>query len=527
MFGGPTTTIGEAREGLSAVVVAPATDELVEGFGALDDLKATVMEGLVEFIRSGGHDADGWRSPVGWLRAHVSMTKPEAIRWAAQARSLAAWPTLAGLFFTRELSAAQVEVVCRSVPKALVELYAQHDAEISPLLVGLCVDDTTTAIGDWVAKAESVTSPDPAEVVDPDGPLPSIAHVRLSSFGPDDRTAVAGELDATTAAIVAHALTVATRPDLDDEDRMVSQRNAEALGVIARFYLDHHDGGARARQHPHLNLTLDVPGLYKAILSGLGIRTATDLDAFLAIRPVSILEEAIIRHALAHATGRPTSPDGHTLPPEVVTTVFGPGSTISRVLMADGEVLDHSRKVRCATGALRDTVLIRDHGCRFPTPTGERCDAPATWIDGHHITHWRHGGTTSLDNTLALCANHHGAVHRNRWSCTVDPTTGAVTVTGPDGSTTTGPPRDARPPELPLHHPVLDDLIPQLPAAPPTRHDSAWLRTRRATPRVLPGDTVTAPVRDDEPLFAALGGLADALLSDDPGGIWAWPRGTG
>jgi hypothetical protein len=527
MFGGPTTTIEDVRRTISSAVVAPATDDLVEAFGALDDLKARVMEAVVELIRSGGHDADGFRSPVGWLRAHVSLTEPEAIRWAAQARSLAAWPTLAGLFFDRKVSGAQVEVVCRKVPRPLVGFYAEHDAEVSPLLVGLCVDDTLTAIADWVARAEAVCSPDPGEVVEPDGPLPASAHVRLSAFGPDDRSALTGELDAATAAIVAQALAVATRPDRDGEDRLSSQRNAEALRDISRFFLDHNDSDPRARNHPHLNLTIDVPGLYKAILTGLGIRTAADLDAFLAVRPVSLLEEAIIRHALAHATGRPTTTDGHTLPPEVITTIFGAGSTMSRVLTADGEVLDHGRKVRCATGALRTAVLLRDQGCRFPTTTGDRCDAPAVWIDGHHLTHWRHGGTTDLDNTLALCANHHGTAHRDGWTCTVDRVTGAVTVTRPDGTSRTGPPRAARPPGLPLHHRALDDLVPELPPGRAPWSNSTWLRARRAIPRVMPADTVTAQVRDDEPLFAALGGLADALLSEDPGGIWAWPRGSG
>jgi hypothetical protein len=74
------------------------------------------------------------------------------------------------------------------------------------------------------------------------------------------------------------------------------------------------------------------------------------------------------------------------------------------------------------------------------------------WIDGHHITHWRDGGTTSLDNTAALCANHHGVVHRTGWTLTTDPD-GTHTITRPDGETLTSPPpRRQRPPTLPLHH---------------------------------------------------------------------------
>jgi hypothetical protein len=136
---------------------------------------------------------------------------------------------------------------------------------------------------------------------------------------------------------------------------------------------------------------------------------------FVRIRPVSAIEEGFLRDALEHATGRATTLDGHTLTPEAITTIFGAGSTLERVLLTEGRILDHGRHVRLITGPLRDAMVVRDIGCRFPSPTGTRCDAPVVWIDGHHITHWREGGVTSLDNTAALCANHlpsHRATHR-------------------------------------------------------------------------------------------------------------------
>jgi hypothetical protein len=501
MSGGPTTTIPEARQGIASVAVAPATDELIEAFGALDDLRAKVLEALVEFVRSGGNDADGFRSPIGWLQAHTSMTRPEACRWAAQARSLAAWPTLAALFFDRQLSGAQVDVICRAIPKDLADLYAEHDAEISPLLVGLCVTDTTTAIHDWVAKAQAVTSPDPSEAIDPTEPVEVGGYLRISPYGADGGAAVAGDLDADTTAIVQRALAIAERPDRPGEDRMQSQRNAESIRTIFGFYLDHHTerSNARARNHPHLHVVTDIADLYRSILWGLGVHTAGDLERLLAVRPVPILEEAIMRDALAHATGRPHTPDGLLLSPAAITTILGAGSTIARVLTADGVVLDHGRHVRLATGPLRDAMLIRDHHCRWPTPTGQPCDGPVDWIDGHHVTHWRHGGTTDLDNTLALCATHHGYAHRDGWTCEVDPDTGAVTVTRPDGTPTTGPPRAARPPRLPLHHPHIDALRPQ-PAPIP---DEASRRVRPS----LDHNDAHPPIEDDE--------LSDDELSDD------------
>ena len=97
---------------------------------------------------------------------------------------------------------------------------------------------------------------------------------------------------------------------------------------------------------------------------------------------------------------------------------------------------------------------MRDQGCRFPG-----CDAPAEWIDAHHLQHWSTGGTTALTNLAGLCANHHGIVHRDRWSLTSTPD-GTLTFTRPDATVLTSPPpRYRRPPPLPLHLPAIDELL--------------------------------------------------------------------
>jgi HNH endonuclease len=36
-------------------------------------------------------------------------------------------------------------------------------------------------------------------------------------------------------------------------------------------------------------------------------------------------------------------------------------------------------------------------------------------IDGHHITRWRQGGATELDNLVLLCHRHHWMVHEGGW----------------------------------------------------------------------------------------------------------------
>ena len=55
----------------------------------------------------------------------------------------------------------------------LVELYAEHDAECSPVLVGLSLADTKVAVTEWVRRAEAVTAIDPSALEAPPAVAPS------------------------------------------------------------------------------------------------------------------------------------------------------------------------------------------------------------------------------------------------------------------------------------------------------------------------------------------------------------------
>ncbi|WP_323100204.1 HNH endonuclease signature motif containing protein, partial [Intrasporangium sp. YIM S08009] len=67
----------------------------------------------------------------------------------------------------------------------------------------------------------------------------------------------------------------------------------------------------------------------------------------------------------------------------------------------------------------RVLVLDRDRGCRFPgCPTSS-----ADYLEVHHLTHWRDGGLTDLDNLACLCTFHHDSHHRGEYAITGDPTT--------------------------------------------------------------------------------------------------------
>jgi hypothetical protein len=67
---------------------------------------------------------------------------------------------------------------------------------------------------------------------------------------------------------------------------------------------------------------------------------------------------------------------------------------------------------------IRTAIITRDRGCTYPG-----CGAPAPWCDVHHLTTFRHGGPTSIDNGALLCGRHHRYVHALHL-------TGHVTTTG-------------------------------------------------------------------------------------------------
>jgi len=121
---------------IEGVDPAPSATVVAELLVARDRLDAKVCAALSGFVARGGHRVDGWGSTAGWLRAH-GVGERDAQRLAVRVSRLARWPELARLWSAGELSGAQVDLTVGMIPKGLVDLFADHDPEISPLLVGL------------------------------------------------------------------------------------------------------------------------------------------------------------------------------------------------------------------------------------------------------------------------------------------------------------------------------------------------------------------------------------------------------
>ncbi len=122
------------------------------------------------------------------------------------------------------------------------------------------------------------------------------------------------------------------------------------------------------------------------------------------------------------------------LPFDVLTNYLMDADRLTVVdLHRNGRIVDHSerldlgRSTRLANRAQRRVLRARHSTCVVPG-----CDVPFDRCDIHHVTWWRHGGTTDLVNLAPLCGRHHDRVHSGGWALHVD-ADGMVTVQLPNG----------------------------------------------------------------------------------------------
>ena len=171
----------------------------------------------------------------------------------------------------------------------------------------------------------------------------------------------------------------------DEDDRTPRQRRHDALGALARYYLQSAETiPAVNGERPRVVLTINAADLLG------GRATWGRLDSGL---PISF--ESSQRLAC----------DAQVSP---------------AVLDERGDVLRLGRTSRLWSAAQRRAAWIRDEGrCVFP-----KCRRPP--VDLHHIVWWSEGGATDLENAAWLCAFHHWLVHEAGWTLRRDEDGGYV-----------------------------------------------------------------------------------------------------
>ncbi|MCL2595039.1 MAG: HNH endonuclease, partial [Promicromonosporaceae bacterium] len=180
------------------------------------------------------------------------------------------------------------------------------------------------------------------------------------------------------------------------DDRLPTQRRAQALADLGRIVLDNGQVGTGASVRPHLTVTISWSELQQQIASAnLDPQTEPELfdqaQRLLALKrtPASfenstgVLPDTLLRRIACDT--------------EIDRIVFGP----------DSQVLNIGRRARTIKGHLRKAVIARDQHCTYPG-----CYEPPSRCEVHHaIKHWaKHDGETSVDNAALLCWHHHDHV---------------------------------------------------------------------------------------------------------------------
>jgi hypothetical protein len=310
----------------------------------------------------------------------------------SRARKLAHLPVTAAAWRDGTLSSGQVEAIAAHLDPDTVGLFADHETDMVPTLVGLSLPDVAAAMGAWRECATSDRDPKPE---------PSQAlHLSRTLGG---RWRLDANLGPETGELLTTALRLAQTPDTNGEPaRTPATRRADALADICRHFLDHQQTRRAGRHRPHLNLVLDLDR-YRALRSaGAASVNGTRLDRTTTDR---LLCDTAIHRVLSH--GRPA-------------------------------ILDYGTTTRTIPAPLYNALIVRDRHCRFPG-----CDRPAAWCEGHHIHPWQAGGPTQLANLVLLCSRHHHLLHRPRWHTKLLPDT-TLEITNPNGHTRTSHPPPLR-----------------------------------------------------------------------------------
>lgn len=126
---------------------------------------------------------------------------------------------------------------------------------------------------------------------------------------------------------------------------------------------------------------------------------------------------------------------GIDLPIETVRRMACTANLTPVIVAADGVHLELGRTTRLANRAQRRALRAMYRGCAIPG-----CTVSWDHVVIHHLTYYRNGGATDIDNLLPLCSKHHHLAHEGRWQLTLD-TDRNLTIVRPDNTRmTTGPP---------------------------------------------------------------------------------------
>ncbi len=334
-------------------------DEIARASGVLEAERARTV---AEIERRGIHVLSGHLSITSWVEHRTGTTWSEAARQVRTARALEAMPAVREALYEGDLSSSAVGQLV-AARDAHPQEFALAEQTLLDAARTLGPRELRRAVAHWQDTVDSDAAD--RERFDRRG-----LHV---SPRVDGMVRIDGDLDPETGQTLLTALGSITDSwvrGASEDPRSPAQRRCDALGELARQWLDGRDRPLVGGERPHLTVTLDI----EALEGRAGRRC--ELDETGTVSPSSARRIAC-------------------------------DASVSRVITRGGsEPLDVGRRTPVVPAGLRRAVVLRDGGCRFPA-----CDRPAPWCDAHHVVHWADGGQTRLANLVLMCRRHHRLVH--------------------------------------------------------------------------------------------------------------------
>jgi uncharacterized protein DUF222 len=350
-----------------SLTAAATGEELREVRSIIDSLEQEFCSSARSFQRCGGHLLEGAPSAVSWLRHNCNMSSTAAADRLCVGRELESLPKVAEALAAGEIGYQSASVLCHLRDK----LCEKRELFVEGEMLELARRHTVKDLRFLCLHAR--------HAVDPDGFFKDAEEdfsrrwLQVSQMA-DGMHVIDGVLDPVGGAAVLTALDSLARRFSPEDVRSHSQRMADALVELTHHALDEGKLPSRGGVKPHVNLTTTL----EALKGELGA-PAVEIEF-----SVPVSSRTLER--------------------------FACDCTMSRVLLADSQVIDVGRATRVVSGPTRRALKARDKGCRFPG-----CDRPVNWTSPHHIEFWGRGGKTNVPDLVSVCHFHHRLVHEGGW----------------------------------------------------------------------------------------------------------------
>ncbi|MFK7916432.1 MAG: DUF222 domain-containing protein [Ilumatobacter sp.] len=395
------TVIAECVEELDRLI--DPTPEVTAATRAMRIHRSEQLDEIRDVVDRAAFYRYGYRSATDWLvvstgegYGHCKLT----LHLADRVRHM---PIVNATFAAGDLAESKLRLLTQAWSDDVAEAFARDEKMLRDWAVTLPFKDFRFVLDTWRMRA----APD-REATTAQEQFDSRA-LHLSKLM-DGVGVVDGVIDPEGFALLREAIRALSQP-VDGESRSAAQRRADALVEMARVTLRTLDPApGKKRRKPKVIATIAYDDLVEG--SGGGV-IDTDIDTTV------VTGETVRRMACDCDVHR------------YITNPLG-------------TVVDYGRSQRVVSDPLFDTLLIRDHGCRWAG-----CSIPAGSCDAHHATHWLDGGDTKPDNLVLLCWFHHHLLHEQHWR--IEPLGGGhFTLQSPHGDT-----QLLRPPQIGLDLPSI------------------------------------------------------------------------